>query len=256
MIQSGGLSRAEAAKQRRALLADIKRSQRASDRAKLASLRAAIADVIGRRKDARTRAVEVCRAERVNVKERAKAARAEALALVRAAKEAEKAEARASCAERKAKIKESGHSQERQARATLAEEKALQAEIRRIDARIAKKDRQRTTAREKREESDDEVRRNLPADLLPLFEQVKRSIKGSSRISRTEAFLHFAEEHPGEVVNAIEGLADRELKRLQAEEARLYAELEREEKKKRAPRKAPARPAAPEAPEYVIEVPF
>jgi hypothetical protein len=50
----------------------------------------------------------------------------------------------------------------------------------------------------RRSESDDEVRANLPADLVPLLERVKRSIKAGPRQSRTEAFLEYAEEHPGE----------------------------------------------------------
>jgi len=255
MISAGGLSRAEAAKQRRALLLEIKRSQRAQDRAKLAGIRAAIADTIIRRKEARGRAVALCRAERVAVRDRAKAARAEAFALLRAAREREKADAREACAARKAEITASGKTAEAQERARLAEERALMAEIRRIDARIAKKDKGTRTATERRQESDDEVRRNLPADLLALFEQVKRQIKGSTRISRTEAFLQFAEEHPGEVVNAIEGLSDRELKRLQAEERRIYAELEAAEA---APKARPLRraPRRAEPVEYVVEIPF
>lgn len=260
MILSGGLSRAEAAKHRRALLAEIKREQRKADRAKLESLRAAIADVIRRRKDARARAVEVCRAERRNVAERIKAERAAALALVRALADKERSAAREACNARKSDIRSSGKTAEQKERALLAEERAYQAEIRRAEATARKRDKPRTTAKERQEESDDEVRRNLPPDLLPLFEQVKRQIKGSGRISRTEQFLQFAEEHPREVVNAMQELSDRELARLQAEEARIYAELEREQKPARARQPRPKRATAPEPRnqpvEYVIEVPF
>jgi hypothetical protein len=49
---------------------------------------------------------------------------------------------------------------------------------------------------ERRAESDDEVRSNLPADLVALFERVKGGIKASPRMSRTEVFLQYAEEHP------------------------------------------------------------
>ena len=251
---SGGLSRAQAAKQRRELLAEIKRDQRAKDRRKLTDIRTAIAAVITGRKEARARAVDVCRAERVNVRDRIKAARTEALALVRAMAEKERSDARTACAARKLDITSSGRSAEQKKRAELAETMALQAEIRRIDARIAKKDRTRTSAKERREESDDEVRRNLPPDLLALFERVKRSIKGGPRISRTESFLQFAEEHPDEVVNAIEGLSDRELARLQAEERRIYAELEPPRAKP--PRKAKRAAIAPDPVTYVVEVPF
>jgi hypothetical protein len=80
---------------------------------------------------------------------------------------------------------------------------------------------ERSSARERLAESDDEVRQNIPADLVPLFERVKRTIKGSAHQSRTEAFLEYAEENPHEVVDAQEGLAQREIARLIREEAAL-----------------------------------
>lgn len=49
-------------------------------------------------------------------------------------------------------------------------------------------------------ESDDEVRRNIPAELEPVFDRVRRQIKGSARRSRTEAFLEWAEANPDEVL--------------------------------------------------------
>jgi len=48
------------------------------------------------------------------------------------------------------------------------------------------------------------VRSNLPADLIPLFEKVKRGIKPTPRMSRTESFLKYAEEHPDEVLGGID----------------------------------------------------
>lgn len=51
-----------------------------------------------------------------------------------------------------------------------------------------------------RSESDDEVRQNIPPELLPTFEVVKRSIKAHDRKSRTEAFLEWVEAHPSEIV--------------------------------------------------------
>lgn len=53
-------------------------------------------------------------------------------------------------------------------------------------------------------ESDDNVRGNIPAELLPVFEKVKRQIKGSPNISRTEAFLHYVEENPDDVQAIVE----------------------------------------------------
>jgi len=47
----------------------------------------------------------------------------------------------------------------------------------------------RASRAERAQESDDEVTRNLEPDLVPVFESVKRSIHGTPKKSRTEAFL-------------------------------------------------------------------
>ena len=65
------------------------------------------------------------------------------------------------------------------------------------------------------------MRSNIPADLLPLFERVKRTIRGSDRQSRGEAFLRYAEEHPSEVIAAMSDLSEHEIAKLVAEEKRL-----------------------------------
>lgn len=54
-------------------------------------------------------------------------------------------------------------------------------------------------AAELRAESDDAVRANLPPDLVPVFDRVRRSIKGTPRMTRTERFLEWAAEHPADV---------------------------------------------------------
>lgn len=74
---------------------------------------------------------------------------------------------------------------------------------------------------EQRRESDDEVRSNLPPDLAAVFTRVRRSIHGNARISRTEAFLHWAEENPGEVYAMQSEAAERDLARMVAEHHRL-----------------------------------
>jgi uncharacterized protein DUF6496 len=88
----------------------------------------------------------------------------------------------------------------RAARAALLEEEEHRREMRAI-ARSAKGreiEKKRSTRTERQSESDDEVRQNIPRDLVPLFERVKRGIKGSARRSRTEEFLEYVEEHPDE----------------------------------------------------------
>lgn len=63
-------------------------------------------------------------------------------------------------------------------------------------------------------QSDDAVRRNLPPDLVPVFDAIKGRIKGSPKRSRTETFLQWVEENPGEVVAMQDKRAERELRAL------------------------------------------
>ena len=53
-------------------------------------------------------------------------------------------------------------------------------------------------------ESDDQVRHNIDPELIPVWESVKRSIRGTPKISRTEAFLAWVEENPDDVITIME----------------------------------------------------
>lgn len=57
---------------------------------------------------------------------------------------------------------------------------------------------QRTTAAERAHESDDEVRGNVAAELLPAFEAWRRRVRATSRMTRTEAFLQMVHDAPGD----------------------------------------------------------
>ena len=59
---------------------------------------------------------------------------------------------------------------------------------------------------------------SLPPDLVALFERVKRGLKGSPRETRTEAFLRYAEEHPGEVLAALDDKTERVIRDLERQE--------------------------------------
>jgi len=72
----------------------------------------------------------------------------------------------------------------------------------------------RKAPRERTAESDDEVRRDIPPELVSVFNRVRRNIKGSDRRTRSEAFLEWAEENPGEVYAMQEQDAAREIERL------------------------------------------
>lgn len=82
--------------------------------------------------------------------------------------------------------------------------------------------------REVRQESDKEVIANLEAEdprLVPIFKRERRGIKGTRDISRTEAFLEWAQKHPEEIeaVRAASVPSDEEYA---AEMARAYGQEE------------------------------
>lgn len=78
----------------------------------------------------------------------------------------------------------------------------------------------RSSALERRQESDDEVVRNLPESLVGVFQKMRKHVKGGPRRTRTEAFLEWVEENPGEVYAMQGEQAERDLARLVAEHER------------------------------------
>jgi hypothetical protein len=83
----------------------------------------------------------------------------------------------------------------------------------------------RSSSKERREESADEVAHNLPPELVPVFRRVERSIHGGPRRSRTEAFLEWAEANPDDVHGIMYEQADRDVARLVAEHEACGARL-------------------------------
>jgi hypothetical protein len=214
---------AQAKRERRELMRDIALEHKRRDREKLAKLKAAIRSIKARRKEAMRRVVGACRVGRVRArhrgKERIQQIRAEAKAAIAKVRGEEIARARMQCAARKSKVKGAALSAREQRRALLRAERILQRELAGIENRMRKRARRHApTAAERRAESDDEVRFNLPPELVPIFERIKRQIRGSERRSRTEEMLHYAEENPNEVIDAQEQLSRREIARLVREE--------------------------------------
>jgi multidrug efflux pump subunit AcrA (membrane-fusion protein) len=125
-------------------------------------------------------------------------------------------EARLSCQQRAALAKERGAVEVAERQAALKGERGYEKQIRAGDRPRAV----RSTKAERRQESDDEVRSNLRPDMVPVFNAVKRHIKGTTRKSRTEAFLEWAEENPEEVFPLMQHEADKHLARLIAEHTR------------------------------------
>lgn len=153
----------------------------------------------------------------------ARKARDEAIQAVRADCRVKRQELRESCALRAARARAAGNQVVEERRAAAKEERKYERMLRAGD----RPSRLRSTRRERARESDDEVRANLSADMVPIFDAVRRHIKGTERKSRTEAFLEWAEENPGEVFSLMQHQADRELARLIAEQERLERQTRR-----------------------------
>lgn len=168
-----------------------------------------------------------CRAARVRLRDRVKAYKLAARAKLREDIQAMRLDGRARCRARIDRVKRAGATKLQLERARLAEQRALQAEVSRVGQRMREK--HARSVKEVREENDDEVRSNLPAELVPVFDRVRSSIHASPRMSRTERFLHWAEENPDEVVAIQMMAADVATARM----IRELQELERQEHKRR-----------------------
>ena len=162
-----------------------------------------------RRRDAVKQARDTCRSARLELREKQRAARLELREKQRAARLA----ARASCHECKDAASVAG------TREIELRKQALRAEAKeqRVIDMAGRAPRARSTSKERAQESDDAVRSNLPPELVPVFNRVRRDMKATARRSRTEAFLEWAEENPGEVVGIQQADADRHLTKLLAE---------------------------------------
>lgn len=207
---------------------DIQREHKAQARAKLATLKQQIRDARERRKVALQKAKTRCRTHRLTVRARVLEIRRAALDQLREAIRLERSTARQSCS---ADIRSARDivSDVHRSRAELAAERQYQAEVRRIE-QANRKRRQEihgASTRERRSESDDEVRSNIPADLRPLFQRVRSSIRGSARMSRTEAFLKYAEEHPGEVLESLDDKTDAVIRELEARQEQAQRDVNR-----------------------------
>lgn len=217
---SGGAAKAQAkamAKMRAQML-------RENDRAELAKLGKKIQRAKERRRAAMKAAVRICRRNRQRVRAEVRAFREAERARINAEVSAMKQGARSACSARKQQIRARGGSVVAKNTAQLREERRLQAQLRRL-ASDAHRRQKRTTGRERLQEDDDAVRSNLPPELVPVFDRVRKQIKGGPRTTRTEAFLQWAEENPGDVLEHQQHDAELAVKKLVAEHERLGKKL-------------------------------
>jgi len=227
------ISPRQATRDRAALLKALHRDQRRAFLARLKQLREeeAAAKLERREALARARARCVTLAEEANAN--AKEAYRRAVELAKEAKLATRNVARDQCAIGKQHARDEGAHRIAAAKRERDEERRFAAELVRLErgAKESEKERRKSARRgERRAESDDEVRSNLEPELVFLFERVKKTIRGTDRRTRTEAFRQYAEENPGEVYAAQEAEAEKALRRdvRKARRAPRRLELERE----------------------------
>jgi hypothetical protein len=183
---------------------DKKRLRREIEKARKETLKARLTELAGLIKAERAKRWEAIRAVQLDCR-------------------LQRQQLRDSCGLRRLQASEAGRKAIEQAQGILVTER--RDERRLASAGMPRK--ARATARERAGESDDEVRANLAPELVRVFDKVRRHIKGSPRKSRTEAFLQWAEENPGEVYEIQQHDADRYLAQLLAEEARTAREMRR-----------------------------
>jgi hypothetical protein len=214
------LTRKEAARQKRELDREIRKELKRQARARVLGLKDAIREARSSRRDKLRGIVTSCREWRREAKARIAHMRAQARVELRNKAAAERDGARLLCASNRARIATGTKDALARARAEHAAERKFQADLRRIERGNRERERQwrpRRTRAEAIRESDDEVRVNIPPELVPLWERVKGGIRGGDRKSRTEAFLQYVEENPQEALEASGDRTDALIAELEAE---------------------------------------
>jgi hypothetical protein len=211
---------AEGRAQRKALMREIARDMKRQQKGELARLRSELREAYGQKRGALRAARLRCRQARREVRRRLAELSLRVLAELKETTAREKAEALATC---RAGLDEARGLVERHkgARLKLVAERKYRAEMRRIES--GHRDRMKERARgiskaERRGESDDEVRQNIPPEWLGLFERIRGAIRGSGKKTRTEAFFQYVEEHPDEVLASIDDKTDALIAELEAKE--------------------------------------
>lgn len=233
---------AQAKRDRRDLMRAIERELRTKNRAKLVRLRDRWRELRAERRASLAAAILECKARRPPT-----------LAAVRAELRRERAAAREACNLDRAKAR-AIKDKAKQARAELVAERDYQRALRRIESanRAKAKSAKRPLAKTRGSESDDEVRGNIPPELVPLFDRVRKQIRATDRMTRTEAFLQYAHDHEseGEQWAALEDRVDETIRALERRQAMANPKKKSPKKKpkKKATRAAPKRAAPKKRP--------
>jgi len=165
----------------------------------------------------------------------ARLARRDAFAKLKVRCKAWRARICEACSRRKELARELEVATRTKLRQEMSNERDVDRWLRQADAKNRSRVlRTKTRGSELRQESDQDVKREIDAqapELGAVWERVKKHISGSARLSRAEAFMHWAHEHPEEIYSIQSPAEDREFRKLYAE----HATMERLDRRKRAP---------------------
>jgi hypothetical protein len=211
----------------------LERAAREADKERLRRARAAVRDALGKKRQTVKRARELCRAAQARFATWKRTERARLKEEIRALREhartwpgIQRAHLREEITRRTAEVchvcsgvadaREAGAKGVRAARSGLAQ----LAEERRRERTWSRSNPLAAVARaERRAESDEEVAQGLQPDELVVWQAVKARIKGTARMTRTEAFAHWMHDHPDEVLRLLEADSDAWVRRMEREEA-------------------------------------
>lgn len=191
--------------------------RRTQARERIKQLRKDLAAARAERKERMRAAVQACRDARARARVKAKQQRAElAAAIVN-----ERAANRGMCAASREATREQTLGKVRSVATHLTSAKHAARLLARAPRATRKAAAGYVTAAESRAESDHAVRVNLPRELVPVFDAVRREIHGSARRSRTEAFLEWAQENPARVYEIQHAAHDKWIRDMEREERKL-----------------------------------
>jgi hypothetical protein len=235
------LTARELARQRKQTRREMERDLKIRERAKLATLREHIQHAKRWRAARMPQIRAICRAGKKAARELAKVARARLRAELKIASANAalqiRNQARIACEARKDKVRAKAADSVARALAVFGEERAYQQQLHRLEKPVKLGPKRRVTTRaEYVRESDDEVRGNIPAELVPVFDKMRHKFKDEPRRTRTEAFMEWAHDHPADVRVIVD-----------AEIEASIAELIAAEQEQRAAMRTPARSLSNEA---------
>jgi hypothetical protein len=194
---------------------------RARDRQKLAELRDHLRHAKKLRAQRAREVVIACRQARVRLRAARQQLRARYQHDIANAKERERLASRKQCDAKKMQAKAKGLSRIDRALRALTAERSHQTTMKLWANKNPLKRPMQKHSGDALQESDSQVRSNIPHDMIPVWVAVRGRIKSTPRRSRTEAFLEWVEEHQGEVRRILDRQIEREVDDLVTHEREL-----------------------------------